>query len=284
MDIHSNSALKQRERDNWSGAAEGWRRRHALLRKGATPVTERMLELARITAGQRVLDIASGTGEPALTAARLVGESGRVIGTDLVEEMLTVARDLAASAQLTNIDFHCCDGEALVFTDGEFDAVTIRWGLMFMPDPQHCLAAVHKALKPGGRLSVACWTAPDKNPFIAVLMKALANYMEIPKPQPGTPGIFAFADPDRLRGTLEAAGFRNIQLEALTFDVLEVADGRAYWEAISDLAAPVMALVRQLDDSARAAYIDDVIATADAMKQGDTLRMQGTTWIASADR
>lgn len=276
--------LKQREHDTWSSAAEGWRRRHALLREGAAPVTERMLALARLAEGHRLLDIASGTGEPALTAARIVGESGQVIGTDLAEEMLMVARDMANEENLENIEFHCHDGEMLDFSENAFDAATIRWGLMFMPEPQHCLGAVHRALKPGGRISVACWAEVAKNPFLHVLLKTLSNYMDVPKPPPGTPGIFSFADPERIRSTLAAAGFQDIELEALTINVLEVEDGREYWETISDLAAPVMALVRQLDDAARAAYVDEVIRTADAMKEGDTLRMQGVTWVAAAEK
>lgn len=276
--------LKQRERDNWSAAAEGWRRRHELLSKCTAPVSERMLEQARIAPGSHVLDIASGTGEPALTAARRVGDTGRIVGTDLVEAMVTVARDLAAETGLDNIEFHCCDAEGHAFVEGTFDAVTIRWGLMFMPEPHRCLDAAHRALKPGGRISVACWTAPDRNPFVAILMKTLANHMELPSPPPGSPGIFAFADPDRLYGSLETAGFRNIDVEELSFDVLEVPDGRTYWEVISDLAAPVMALVNQLDTASRAAYIEEVIRTADAMKQGETLRLPGSTWIAAADK
>lgn len=276
--------LKQRERDNWSSAAEGWRRRHALLNKGAAPVSERMLALARVEPGCHVLDIASGTGEPALTAARRVGESGRVVGTDLVEEMVTVARDLAAEAELNNLEFHCCDAEALDLNEQAFDAVTIRWGLMFMPEPHRCLEAAHRALKPGGRISLACWTAPENNPFVAILMKTLANYMELPAPPPGSPGIFAFADPDRLRGALAAAGFADISLEEQHIDVFEVSDGQAYWDVISDLAAPVMALVNQLDAASRAAYIEEVIQTADTLKQGDSLRLSGTTWVAAAGK
>ncbi|MDQ6987610.1 MAG: class I SAM-dependent methyltransferase, partial [Mariprofundaceae bacterium] len=80
--------LKERERRNWALAAEGWRRRDALLRKGAAPVTERILELAGITSGSKLLDIASGTGEPALSAAQIVGASGKVVGSDLVDAML----------------------------------------------------------------------------------------------------------------------------------------------------------------------------------------------------
>ncbi|HED16121.1 MAG TPA: methyltransferase domain-containing protein [Gammaproteobacteria bacterium] len=283
MGYPEKSELKQRERNNWASAAEGWRRRDELLQKGAAPVTLRMLELAGICPGAQLLDIASGTGEPAISAAHIIGETGKVIGTDLVDEMLAVAREKATKANLENIEFRCLDAETLNFAAGSFDAVTIRWGLMFMPDPQACLIAAHKALKPGGRISLACWAAIVKNPFVGVLMETLHNYMVIPTPPKDSPGIFAFADPGYLKGILASTGFRNITIEEMVIDVIEVDDGRAYWEAISDLAAPVMALVRQLDKTARIDYIADVIKAADALKQGHTLRMKGTTWVASAD-
>ncbi len=278
------SELKEHERSNWTSAAEGWRRRDELLRKGAAPVTKRMLELSGISSGSRLLDIASGTGEPAISAAQIVGESGKVIGTDLVDEMLAVAREKTRKMNLGNIEFHCMDAEKLDLTEDSFDAVTIRWGLMFMPEPEACLAAAHKALKQNGRISLACWAAPEKNPFVGVLIKTLAKYMEIPVPPPGTPGIFSFSDSERLQDVLTSAGFRNIVLEEMAIDVIEVDDGRTYWEVISDLAAPVMALVRQLEVSVRSDYIDEVIKVADAMKQGETLCMRGTTWIAHADK
>jgi len=284
MTTLNTSELKERERNNWTSAAEGWRRRDALLRKGAAPVTARMLELSGIHRGSQILDIASGTGEPAISAAQIAGDNGRVVGTDLVDEMLEVARDKATTAQLTNITFHCIDAETLDFTPESFDAVTIRWGLMFMPDPLACLTAARKALKPEGRISLACWAAIDKNPFVGVLIKLLNDYMNVPVPPAGTPGIFSFAEPERLRDVLTAAGFTNITLEEMVIDVIEVADGRAYWETISDLAAPVMALVNQLSESARKNYIAEVIKYTDAMKQGESLRMKGTTWIASADK
>ncbi len=243
-----------------------------------------MLELSRISLGSRLLDIASGTGEPAISAAQIVGESGRVIGTDLTEEMLAVAREKILRMGLGNIEFHCIDAETLDFAVGSFDAATIRWGLMFMSEPQTCLTAIYKALKPDGCISLACWSAPEKNPFVTILMKTLSKYIDIPTPPSGAPGIFAFADPERLHNVLVSAGFRNIALEEVAIDVIEVDNGRAYWETISDLAAPVMALVKQLDESVRSNYADEVIRTADALKQGETLRMRGTTWIASADK
>ena len=283
-EIQVATAIKERERNNWASAAEGWRRRDNILRKGAAPVTKRMLELSEITSGARVLDIASGTGEPAITAAKIVGDSGMVIGTDLVDEMLMVAREKAEKEGLSNIDFHCIDAEKLIYTDGSFDAVTLRWGLMFMPQPQDCLASAYRVLKQGGRIALACWSAQEKNPFVDVLLKTLEKYIDVPSSPPGSPGIFAFADRERLRGVLVDAGFSNIVLEEMAIDVIKVNDGFTYWEVISDLAAPVMALVGKLEDSMRSDYIDEVIRISDTMKKDGTLCMKGTTWIASASK
>lgn len=247
-------------------------------------MTERMLELAGIDAGHRVLDIASGTGEPAIPAARKTGNTGKVIGTDLVEDMLAFAREKASKANLNNIEFRCVDGEALEFEPASFDAVTIRWGLMFMPEPEACLRRVHHLLKSSGRVVIACWAAPERNPFVSVLMEILAKYMEIPKPPPDALGMFAFADPDRLRGVLDAAGFIDVHIEDMEINIIEVDNGAAYWAAMEDLAGAVMMLVNQLDDETRAAFVEDVIETASALQVGDTLRMCGTTWIVSGTR
>jgi ubiquinone/menaquinone biosynthesis C-methylase UbiE len=284
MNITEKQNFKVHERDSWASVAAGWHRRDELLRKGAAAVTRRMLELAGIANGHHVLDIASGTGEPSIAAALLAGSSGKVIGTDLTEEMLVYARGKAEQAGVSNIEYRCVDGETLDFPVNCFDAVTIRWGLMFMPEPLDCLQQAHAVMKENARIAIACWSAPDKNPFVTLLMQTLANYMDLPKPSTGTPGIFALADPERLHGTIEAAGFKYITLEELDIDVLEVPDGQAYWEAISDLAAPVMTLVNQLDHERREAYVQDVIEAANACKQGETLRMRGTTWIAVATK
>ena len=279
-----NDDFKARERDAWASVADGWMRRDELLRRGAESVTRRMLELAGITTGHQVLDIASGTGEHSISAALLTGSSGKVIGTDLTEEMLAYAREKAGQAGINNIEFRCVDGETLDLPANTFDAVTIRWGLMFMPEPVACLQQAHGVMKETARIVIACWSTPDKNPFVGLLMQSLGEYMDIPKPPAGTPGIFALADSERLHATIAAAGFVDITLEELEIDVLNVPDGQAYWEAISDLAAPVMTLVNQLDDKTREAYIKDVIDAANLCRQGESLCMRGTTWIAAASK
>src|SRR5437763_1435369 len=116
----------------WQAVAPGWKRWSDLMRRITKPLTDRMV--AEVSPGQRVLDIASGCGEPAIAMAEKVGPQGSVLGTDLVEDMLVFAREHAAARGLTNIEFRHVDGEELDVPPGSFDVVTMRWGLMFMPD------------------------------------------------------------------------------------------------------------------------------------------------------
>ncbi len=284
MPSPDNAELKERERRAWTSVADGWQRRDEILRRGAAPVTEHMIRMAGIGAGSHVLDIASGVGEPSLTVAERVGASGRVVGTDLSAAMLKHAAGKAEQRGIANIEYHCVDGETLDFPAGSFDAVTCRWGLMFMPEPESCLRLAHGVMKDSARLAVACWAAPELNPFVGLLMQVLAGYMELPKPPPGAPGIFALADPERLASVIESAGFHNVELQSVAIDVVTVENGQQYWEVMSDLAAPVMSLVNQLDTASRESYVNDVIAAADRIREGDTLRMRGTTWVAAAHK
>ena len=243
-----------------------------------------MLELAGVTKGHWVLDIASGTGEPAIPAARKVGQAGKVIGTDYVDEMLSFAREKATKEGLDNIEFQYVDGEELDFKPSTFDAVTIRWGLMFMLDPGACLRRARGVLKRGGRLVVTCWASPERNPFVSLMVTTLRNYTELPAPPPEAPGIFAFADDERLRGVFASSGFKNIAIEEMELDVVEVENGQAYWELMRDLAGPIMTLVKELDKPTRNAFVNELTARADALKRDGTIKMQGTTWMASASK
>ena len=210
-----------------------------------------MLERAGIRPGLRVLDIASGAGEPALTAAKLVGSSGYVLGTDLVEAMLVFARQKASEQGIDNIEFRCVDGEELNLEPESFDAATCRWGLMFMPDPEGCLRRVHTALKPGGRIALTCWAEPTHNPYMTLPLSVLASHTEVPKPPPGAPGLFAFADADRLRSCLAAARFTDISVEEATVNMRPAESGADYCRTMQELAATIAALLGQLSEEKR---------------------------------
>ena len=237
---------KEKQHKSWTMVAPGWGKYDALMRTWAAPVTERMIALAAIRAGSRVLDIACGAGEPALTVAETVGPKGSVLATDFVEEMVGFARAKAQARSLSNVELRCVDGEVIDAPVGSFDAVTMRWGLMFMPDPIACMRRVYAALKPGGKVVVCTWTEAANNPFVTVPLGVLKRHMEIPEPPAGAPGIFALASPDRLRAIFAEAGFRDVAIEQVTIPMADFQTGAEYDVFIRELAGPVASLFVQL--------------------------------------
>lgn len=274
--------VKSRELQSWTSVAPGWRRHDKRLTEAFGSVSLALLDKAGVKEGNAVLDVACGTGEPAIPAARRVGAKGRVFATDFVAGMVEFAREKAAAAGLRNIEFRVMDGEQLDLPAATFDAATMRWGLMFMPAPIACLRRIHRALKPGARLALATWAAPDRNPWASVPLRMMTKYMELPPPVPGQTGIFAFADPDHIRHTMAAAGFDDIAIEDL--DVLWAGpeSGRAYFGEMIDMAGPLASLYAKLPEERKRAYAEDVAAEAErrsGRKPG--VALPGVTWIAS---
>lgn len=270
---------KAKEEKVWSSVAPGWRTHDAFLVQASTPVTQRMLQLAGLRAGSRVLDIAGGTGEPAIPAARMVSPGGFVIATDFAEDMLTVAREKAARAGVNNVEFRRVDGEALEFPDASFDAVTLRFGIMFMPEPETCLRGVHRVLRPGGRAAVATWAAPERNGWASIAAGILSKLANVPAPKPGAPGIFAFADPNRLTGSLEAAGFRDVKVEPVEVTIADHDSPAGYLTFLLDVAGPLAMLWSQLtpgqQDEARVRISEQITG------RDGRVKMPGVAWVAA---
>ena len=274
------SESKQREHDTWNLVAEGWRKNDASLATSYRGVTERMLQLAKVGAGARVLDVASGTGEPAIPAAEQVGPNGYVLGTDFVEEMLVVARDKAKRRRLGNVEFRRVDAEELSVDAGAFDAALLRWGLMFMPDPIACLRQLHRALRTGGRVAVACWASPEKNPWVAAPLAAVKKRVDVPPPPPGAPGLFAFADPARLTSALVAAGFVDVAVEEVVANSPPATSGRAHLAWVCELADPLARLASLLTPAQRAEVEVELDLALERHRVGSHLTIPGATLIA----
>ena len=249
-------AAKAREHAAWSKVAPGWRWHDARLRRYAAPVTERLV--AGLEPGDFVLDVAAGTGEPSISAAQRVGPTGRVIATDFVEEMLAVARQKASQLGLQNLELRLIDAERIDAAAGSFDAITMRFGLMFMPDPAAFLEGARRALKPGGHIALAVWAGPDRNPWAAVPMAVLKRHMEIPAPLPGAPGIFAFADPARLRSALEGAGFEDVTIEEVKVTMSDFDTGVEFASFTLDVAGPIALLFDQLPQDKKALVTEEI--------------------------
>ena len=237
-------AYKAQQRQNWGSVAQGWREWWATLERGAQPVSDRLVQRADLQPGHRVLDVATGIGEPAITAARRVGPEGRVVAVDLAPEMLAIARERAAELGLEQIAFYEGDAESLELAEGDFDAILSRWGLMFLPELERALGRMRQLLRPGGRLAAAVWGEPSEVPLLSLAMGSVMEVLDLPPPPPGTPGPFRLADRRTLERSLEAAGFRRVRVESLTV-AFEFASAEEYVRFQQAVAAPVRSVLAE---------------------------------------
>jgi ubiquinone/menaquinone biosynthesis C-methylase UbiE len=221
--------LKEQQRRQWSGNAARWDSMHERLEREMSAVTAWLCREARVAPGMRVLDLACGSGHPALNIALLVQPGGSVVATDLVQEMVEVTRRRAREASLENIEARVMDLEAIDFPDESFDAVTCRFGVMFCPQPLRAISEVRRVLRPGAWVAFSVWDTPDKSPGQTVVGEALRRFG---RPQPpvdyDAPGVYQLAPPGKLDALLREAGFGEVHLESLTIDV-EYESVEALW-------------------------------------------------------
>jgi SAM-dependent methyltransferase len=225
---------KETQRADWSAAAAGWREWWPKIEEAIGPVAEHLVELAEIDSGDRVLDIATGIGEPAVTAARRVGPEGRVVATDIAPGMLEIGRERAAELGLGNIEFQESDAEELDLPAEQFDAVLSRFGLMFFPDLSGALRKIRGVLREGGRMAAAVWGPPERAPMIAVPLQTVARELELPPPAPGTPGPLSLADADAFAAKARACGFDDVRTER--------GNATAPWESVSEFVRFMQAI------------------------------------------
>lgn len=209
-------AFKTTTRAQWETAAEAWHRWAPFLAEWLGPATDRMLELARVGTGARVLDVASGAGEQSLRAARRAGPTGQVLATDLSPTILEYAARDARAAGLANVATRELDGEALTaLPAGGFDAVISRLGVIYFPDRAAALAGMRQVLAPGGRIGLVVYSTPDRNGFFSLPVSIIRRRAQLPPPLPGQPGPFSLGADGALAAALEGAGFRDVIVEAV---------------------------------------------------------------------
>jgi ubiquinone/menaquinone biosynthesis C-methylase UbiE len=206
-------AFKETTHQQWQNAAAAWHRWGPTLYAWLNPVTVRMLNLAHLGPGARVIDVAAGTGEPALSAAERVGSSGYVLATDLSSNILRFAAHEAQTRGLSEAVFQTrvLDGENLDLAEATFDAALSRLGLIYFPDRVRGLAEMWRVLVPGGRAVVAGFTVPERNPFFSIPIGIIRRRMHLPPPEPGQPGPFSLGDPSVMQEAYRRAGFRAIE-------------------------------------------------------------------------
>jgi SAM-dependent methyltransferase len=233
----------------WTGdrTVAAWRKWQAQIAAFTRGATEAILEAAQLRAGMRVLDLASGVGDPALSIAVEVAPSGRVTATDLGPGMISLAEELARKKGITNIEFREASAESLPFPGESYDVLTCRFGIMFFPDLPKALRECFRVLKPGGRAVFVAWGKKEQ-PFFTTTAGIILKHVPVPPPPPDPdgPSMFMFGERDRLRRALEAAGFSNVYGEDRIIAGRWTASIEEYWEQFSEVAAPFRPLIDQL--------------------------------------
>ena len=259
--------FKSSQRQSWDSAAEGWKEWWKTIEGSAQVVSDKLIELAQIQQGHKVLDVATGIGEPAVTAARKVRPSGKVTAIDLSPQMLAIAKERAKENGLDNtIEFREGDAESLGVPASAFDAVVSRFGLMFLPDLPRALRAMREALVPGGSMAAAVWSTPAKVPSFNLVSGVVMNEIGASPPPPGTPGPFSLADTSLLRDKFSQAGYQGINIEShnMNFKFSSPEEFTAFCRAT---AAPIKAMIAG-QPAARQEEIWDAVTEA-ARKHAD---------------
>jgi SAM-dependent methyltransferase len=169
-----------------------------------------MLHVANLRPGNRVLDVAAGTGDQTLMAARRVGPTGYVLATDISANMLKLASDAAREADLTNVETRVMDAENLDLDANSFDSAICRQGLMLFSNPVKALVEMRRVVKPTGKVGALVWSSEEKNPYQGLPQAIVRRIGKMPAPISGRPGLFTLGEPDLLEGVFRAAGFLDI--------------------------------------------------------------------------
>ena len=227
--IQDNKTLQE-----WRETARFWTKHSDTIRTMFAPLTEALIEDARIRQGQTVLDVAGGAGEPSLTIAEKVGSKGSVTCTDAVAEMVAAAEIEAQRRGLTNLTFRQCVADSLPFESNSFDAVVSRLGVMFFPDPLAALREMLRVAKPGGSLSLAVWHKNELNPFTHIATDVMSRYIESPPADPDAPNAFRFAELGKLASILKLAGAGDVSERVFRFQIEAPISPSEYWDMRSE--------------------------------------------------
>jgi ubiquinone/menaquinone biosynthesis C-methylase UbiE len=274
--------VRDQQRDTWDRFSDGWKRWDAVVLPWLAPYGQAMISRAGLRDDSHVLDIASGTGEPGLTAAARVPD-GSVTVTDLSERMLMIARENAARRGLTNVEAAVADAGALPFADASFDAVLCRFGFMFFPDIVATTAELVRVAKPGGRIVAAVWGDPAKNPWATTIMRTIGEHVDLPAPEPDSPSLFRCAPQGFMLAVFSAAGLRDVAEDEVESDLVQ-GDAEEYWGFMNDAAAPVVAGMAKADEPTRDVIRDAVLETVRRGSSSGEIRLRSNAKIIVGTR
>lgn len=209
------------------------------------PVTDAMVEYAQPAPGMKVLDLANGTGEPAISLASRVGDRGHVTATDLSAGLLEIATHRARSRGLKNFSAQVTDAHQLPFPENSFDLATSRFGVMFFRDPVAALRELGRVLRPGARACFLAWD-PFDQPYWQSTMGVVERHVGGPLLEPDGPNPFRFAEPGSLSAILRSPGFQAVADETRTLPWAWPGPVEEVWEYAQSVAVPFRPMLERV--------------------------------------
>lgn len=246
---HQLEEIREQQKASWNKFSPGWKKWDELMMDFLKPKGDEIIRLINPQGNDHVLDIAAGTGEPGLTIATML-DGGKVVITDLSDDMLEIAKQNAAGRNIQNIETKACDVCELPFEDNSFDSISCRFGFMFFPDMLLAAKEMARVLKPGGKIATAVWNGPENNFWVTAMGSTINRNMQLPPPPPEAPGMFRCSKSGLMQDIFQQAGLRNTaekevrgQLKCGTVDV--------YWTMMTEVAAPFVSALSKADDAMR---------------------------------
>jgi SAM-dependent methyltransferase len=268
----------------WNGAlGQRWVAMRQEIDRLVVPFGDAALKAAAPQRGERAIDIGCGCGETAIEIARMVGATGSVLGLDVSQPMLAVARSRGALANCAHLAFREGDASEAALP-ANTDLLFSRFGVMFFSQPSPAFSHMRKSLRAGGRCVFVCWRAPRDNPWAMTPLSAARAAMGVtPAPaDPNAPGPFAFADEERLRAIVSGAGFGDIDVQRFDATISLGATPRSAAESLVQVG-PVSRLVREVGVEHLPIIVEAVErALAPLAAPDGHVSLNGSTWIVSA--
>ena len=268
--------------DVWRESAQYWTRHSDTIHQMFVPLTRALIERAGIVAGQNVLDVAGGAGEPSLTIAEAVGPGGTVTCTDGVAEMVEAARAEAQRRGISNVQFRQCAADSLPFPDESFDVVVSRLGVMFFP--VEAFREMLRVLKPGGKLAFAVWGKSDVNPFCYVVTRVMEQHVKSPAADPDAPNAFRFAEPGTLADVMTQAGAIDVEERIVSFDIAAPISARQFWTIRSQTSDTLREKLSKLSADEQAQIAVEVEQAAQEFFPSNQMKFPAQMLIATGKK
>ncbi len=264
-------AISDEQKERWDTVSTGWKKWNEFTMNFLKPMGDAIIKALDIKSNDVVLDIASGTGEPAFSIAA-IARNGEVYATDLSEEMLHIARNYADENDINNIEFKVADVSNLPFRDSFFDKVSCRMGFMFFPDMQLATNEIFRVCSDGGKVAISVWAAPENNDWSTTMTKVLSKHIEVSKPSADAPGMFRCAKPGFMKQLFENAGFKNVKEETISGKI-DFGTAENYWLNRTEMS-----------EATRKKIKDELIAECNSKLTNGRLVMNYASLIISAEK